>query len=180
MKDLATTVDIANIAFSGVPWALLMNEAISTKKHYFQRSSWNINIEPAVVEKLMQLGEDRCQAFYQENNSAYALITLTDGGFSWVSVDASSVVIITVFAKPSKEQHLAFVDEALKIFPIAVPQDDKTVQVKFWMNSNQGAIEKSRRLDVPSWEDIHNNYPQPVLEPLTELLEQFTPSRGGQ
>ncbi len=180
MPNFLPTIDLGEVSGQTLPWNLFMGKALAEGLHYAQTTKWDTNIDLTAIDKLTKLTEGRCLAFYQEENWAVALITIDGGGLAWISGSSSHIAVFTVLDKRSEEKHLALVKEVLELFPVATPTDDQTVQVRFWMLGPNGANDRSRRLAVPPWDDIQGNYPQLIQAPLTELMNSFQPSRGGQ
>ena len=59
-------------------------------------------------------------------------------------------------------------------------KDEETISVTFWSLSSNGPWSVHRRIEVPKWEEIHENYEGTVQKQLTQMMEDFKPSHGGQ
>jgi hypothetical protein len=149
---------------------------------FIQQSSWAGDPDQLYAEKLATLGEDRCKSFTSQDAGSTSMLIALKDGLGWVSCDNhANLYVTTAFSHRNTKEHQAFVKELLACFPVATPQDDKTVQVRFWMQSpNGGATTQSRRLSIPPWEEIASNYPPTVSGLLAPLMGDFKPARGGQ
>ena len=67
-----------------------------------------------------------------------------------------------------------------EIFPVAVPKDDRTIPIKFWMLGRAGAVSLNRMISVPAWDEIAGNYATETAEKLAGVMNGFKPSHGGQ
>ncbi len=67
-------------------------------------------------------------------------------------------------------------------YPVTAPTPERrAVQLSFWANGNRGASRSSRRIDVPDWEQIADNYPAAVASPLAVLMkEKFELGNSGR
>lgn len=177
------TLDISSVESQSLPWTMFLSSVLAEHRPYLQSSNWDINVEQddqASAEKLTELVQGRCRYFSRgTRHAAQAFVDLTDG-LGWVWYSESRLGMTTAFKQPGVERHQAFLEEVRKHFPIAVPQDDNTIQVRFWMLGSMGAREETRRLEVPTWTDIALNYPPSVVDPLAGLMKEFEPARGGQ
>ncbi|KKN84399.1 hypothetical protein LCGC14_0288610 [marine sediment metagenome] len=179
MKAIDTTIDLASTSVSALPWNLFTNEALAQNKPYLQSTNWTIDLG-SPLEKLIKLDGGRGKVIYQDMQRGTLFLTLDDGGIGLVMVERSGVSVVTAFPDLAATPHLHFVNEVRQLFPVATPKDDKTIQIRFWMLGPSGALEQSRRIDVPDWEDISGNYSQLAAAPLTELMAQFQPAHGGR
>jgi hypothetical protein len=68
----------------------------------------------------------------------------------------------------------------LRDVPRSAPGDEQRVPVSFWSLGEHGAIERSRKVEVPTWEEIGENYPPLTIDGLEPLMGDFVPGRGGQ
>lgn len=59
------------------------------------------------------------------------------------------------------------------------PPDDPTVPVSFWSLSPHGPVQRSRRLDVPKWSEVSDNYTPEVAFELELLMTQGQQLAGG-
>ncbi len=177
------TLDIGGVESLSLPWSMFVSAVLAEDLPYLQSSQWDTNVEKDgqdSIEKLATLLQGRCRYFSRgSRRDAQVLVNLTDG-LGWVWRSCSGLGTTTAFKESSVEKHQAFLEELQKCFPAATPQDDNTVQVRFWMLSNTGATEQTRKLEVPTWGDIAHNYPPPILASLAGLMEEFKPARGGQ
>jgi hypothetical protein len=66
-------------------------------------------------------------------------------------------------------------------FPSSQPSEDEIVPVTFWVwSAHDGAMARSRRIQVARWESIESNYSPSVQERLGMMMNGFRPSHGGQ
>lgn len=59
-------------------------------------------------------------------------------------------------------------------------KDENVVPITFWSLGHNGPQSINRRIDVPKWHDIEDNYEVTVQEKLQQMMEGFKPSHGGQ
>jgi len=65
-------------------------------------------------------------------------------------------------------------------FPEPLKPDDSTVPVHIWHQSNNGGTAKRRKLEVPRWREIRNNYSEQVRLQLDQLMEMERPGGNGR
>lgn len=65
-----------------------------------------------------------------------------------------------------------------EIFPVTkyAVDDKKEINLKFWFNGARGPSFTTRDIDIPSWEDIFDNYPPAVAHHIGELVN-LTPDK---
>jgi len=79
------------------------------------------------------------------------------------------------------ESVVAIFSELLEVFPESETESPDHVPIIFWTHSDDGARSYNRRLVVPTWDSIQQNYTANVGRELEDLLNgQFKPARGGQ
>lgn len=68
------------------------------------------------------------------------------------------------------------------LWPEIEQPEDENVHLRFWFQAPNGQGQAyTRRLAVPTWEEITDNYGQVVKEEVSRLVdEKFRPSHGGQ
>lgn len=77
-------------------------------------------------------------------------------------------------------------DRAEEALRCLVPPEDAgagqaaTVPVTFWSRSGEFCRATTRRLAVPSWDEIRLNYTAPTRDALSVLLHDHQPGKGGQ
>lgn len=69
--------------------------------------------------------------------------------------------------------------ELIKVLPIAKPEDGKIPMVFWTLNKRGGAMSRYRKIDVPEWVDIKNNYPDEIEQDIDKLM-QLKPGKSGQ
>ena len=68
-----------------------------------------------------------------------------------------------------------------EVLPPARSTEEREVPVSFWSHGSHGPRAFSRRIVVPEWSGIADNYPSAVREQLTRLVTpSFRPAQGGQ
>ena len=77
-------------------------------------------------------------------------------------------------ADSSKASALNTIQLLVKLFPETVSVDDALIPVTFWSRDAEGRINSFRRkVEVPSWADIQENYPEDVRSRLDHLLTEY-------
>jgi hypothetical protein len=66
-----------------------------------------------------------------------------------------------------------------ELFPVSEPKEGE-VPLSFWTYGPHGPIEHVRRIVVPDWDDIADNYPAGVRGRVAAVMDDFRPARGGQ
>lgn len=89
---------------------------------------------------------------------------------------------VTVRAAGATDAALAaLMAEARDALPVTITGDEKRVPVRFWSLGQNGPQSRTRRVEVPSWADVHGHYPEePTNQGLRRLMRGFEPSVGGQ
>lgn len=100
---------------------------------------------------------------------ALALVRLT-GGTIYVSLAGPEPAVLDDLERWLRE-----------VLPPARSTEEREVPVSFWSHGAHGPRAFSRRIVVPEWSGIADNYPSAVREQLTRLVSpSFRPAQGGQ
>ena len=67
-----------------------------------------------------------------------------------------------------------------ELLPAPDPSSRHEVAVTFWTYGPQGPMPSWRSIDVPAWDEIRDNYPEPARGELERLMVGFRPAHGGQ
>jgi hypothetical protein len=59
-------------------------------------------------------------------------------------------------------------------------EEEEKARVSFWSMGSMGPASRSRKVAVPSWEDIEENYAEETHGKLNHLMNDFVPGTGGQ
>jgi len=81
-------------------------------------------------------------------------------------------------ASDYEDEVTRFEEQLMKRLPI-IKAEDNRIPISFWALGSRGPTSRNRRIDVPSWSDIKQNYPKGVLESLDELMN-LKPDKSGQ
>lgn len=74
-----------------------------------------------------------------------------------------------------------FIDVVKRVIPVSVQSlAADTIELNFWMQTANGPRAVRRKIDVPEWTEIENNYTKDVAANLSAVMNGFRPSRGGQ
>jgi hypothetical protein len=65
-------------------------------------------------------------------------------------------------------------------FPEVPEPIDESVRLRFWFQGPQGPQQVQRKIAVPDWGEITDNYNNVTVKPLDDLIANFKPSAGGQ
>jgi hypothetical protein len=122
----------------------------------------------AFGDPLMRSKAERRESIVVEIEGALALINLGD---SFVYAGASAGDAQTA------ESALARARELLPTPEATAAQD---VPVMFWTYSAQGPMPSMRKISVPEWNEIRENYTESARARLDELMTSFRPAHGGQ
>ena len=66
------------------------------------------------------------------------------------------------------------------LLPAPEPSAAQDVPVMFWTYSAQGPMPSMRKISVPEWDEIRDNYTDPTRRELDRVMRDFRPSHGGQ
>ena len=98
-----------------------------------------------------------------------AYVYVGDGGV-WARFAAHDRGLLTVAEQWLREK-----------LPEVQPTEDRRVPIRFWSLGGRGAGVVTRRLTVPAWAEVAENYPRSVRDRLGTLLrDDFRPSAAGQ
>jgi Domain of unknown function (DUF5925) len=117
---------------------------------------------------LMRSRGDGSETVVVELSDALVIVTL---GSSFVYAQAAAN------DSESVESAFARAGELLPPPEVTAAQD---VPVLFWTYSPQGPVPSMRKISVPEWGEIRENYTEPARVQLDELMTSFRPAHGGQ
>jgi hypothetical protein len=117
---------------------------------------------------LMRSRGDGSETVVVELGNALLVVTL---GASFVYAQAAANDTESV------ESALGRAGELLPAPEVTAAQD---VPVLFWTYSPHGPVPSMRKISVPEWSEIRENYTQPARAHLDVLMTSFRPAHGGQ
>lgn len=104
-----------------------------------------------------------------------------------VEVGANLVILTLngsfVFAQAAARERSAAdaaIDRLRELLPAPEPTAAQDIPVMFWTYSPQGPVPSMRKISVPEWSEIRDNYPGRTRESLDALMQHFRPAHGGQ
>lgn len=112
----------------------------------------------------------------QNSNSHDWLFTMND---CIASVSSNGGSYHVSAAGTTMEVAQATVKAILADIPETVPKDGR-VPILFWSLGPHGPQSHLRKIEVPTWDVIENNYTAPVKDQLEQMMREFKPSHGGQ
>lgn len=66
-------------------------------------------------------------------------------------------------------------------YPVTETTEEQRISLTFWSHGRFGASSNLRRIDVPAWKDVSDNYPTGVAARLARLTgNEFQPGLGGR
>lgn len=118
--------------------------------------------------------------YHSENVKASSTVTLYSNSLGLTRVYTNGKLIrVSVYAHSAADTKTL-----IRQIRIAAPEqkkdDDKQLNVRFWYNAPQGPVSVSRKIDVPTWDEIEVNYARDTRSHLGRLYNGFKPSHGGQ
>lgn len=113
-----------------------------------------------------------------EMHGTTAVLDLSDGAVACVSVTYGNAVVQV--AGETREIVEAGLEELRSMLPRAERDREGRVPVTFWSYTPHGPMPMGRTLNVPSWEEIEENYEQSARASLARLMSGELPWRGGQ
>lgn len=122
----------------------------------------------AFGEPLMRSKGDGHEAVVIAVGEGTALISLSNS-FVYATVSAHTAQVA--------DAELA---KARELLPAPEATADQDVPVMFWTYSPQGPMPSVRKISVPEWSEISDNYTEQVRESLDGLMTSFRPAHGGQ
>ncbi|KKK87930.1 hypothetical protein LCGC14_2748270, partial [marine sediment metagenome] len=182
MRSLIESPTVFDIGFAdstnSLSFRAFVDALIRGGKKYTTQISWETDVDSIQhSERIQRLSKDNCLFLQKEHRGARVLVELP-GGYGWV-VAAEKISVITAFDSKASERHEAFLREVKNEWPVSDTQQENIIQVGFWSVSPQGfGVKLNRKLEAQTWEDIQPNYPK--SEPLSRLMQEFTPAHGGK
>jgi len=156
-------------------WAGFLQDVIERKLPHERFAHWD-----ATASNLDELLEYATRSSKLSYGTA-ALLDLEDeaGCIAAVSINSGGVSVHlaaeTTVALAAGE---AFLRQRL---PERVATDDQTVPISFWSYGTCGPGETTRSIEVPTWADVHGNYPSRVADQLDALMSaDYRPDGRGQ
>jgi hypothetical protein len=122
----------------------------------------------ALGEPLMRSAGVGNETIVLERDGALVLISL-HGGF--VRAQAAAAEAETASTAMARVREL---------LPTPEPVATQEVPVVFWTYSPQGPMPSVRKIAVPEWSEIRENYAQSTKSGLEEIMSDFRPAHGGQ
>ena len=91
-------------------------------------------------------------------------------------------ITVSVYLQESEDTKANEIFEILKKHWVPTPESkDDEIELGFWYNTQTGPSEFRRKISVPSWDEISDNYTEKTLENLNVLMDsKYTPAHGGQ
>lgn len=89
-------------------------------------------------------------------------------GWAWVKVSGPTAEAVEK------------VEAAIRANAPVVEPDPNEVEVEFWCNAGNRISNETRRIAVPHWNEVANNYPAPVAAALGEVLSLRRPEGQGR
>jgi hypothetical protein len=66
-------------------------------------------------------------------------------------------------------------------YPVVKPSEEQRIWITFWSLSPHGACEMTRKIDVPRWDEVGENYPADMRDSVARLMSsEFEPGLGGR
>jgi hypothetical protein len=122
----------------------------------------------AVGEPLLRSRSDEGETIVFESDGAFVLIGLA-GGFVYAYAAARD--------PEAPGRALARLKELL---PPPEPTAAQEVPVMFWTYSAHGPLPSMRKISVPEWSEIRENYTSATQDGLDRIMRDFRPAHGGQ
>ncbi len=133
---------------------------------------------------------DKAQYTYEDGDSRktrHGLFTEWDN--TWGDVKGMAYIFqfpqggVTIHAAAGKREDLDHLVTGLRL---AIPEakldnQENRIPIRFWYLAPQGPVQTIRKLSVPDWEDIRENYSSKTRTSLDQLMkDDFRPTSGGQ
>jgi hypothetical protein len=145
----------------------------SAECKYLGHSSWDTNLNDP--NTFQPFGDVSHLTYGEDHTNA---VLKADGGI--ISISLRKRAIDVSVAANTKKVIETLVARVKKIFPEAEVAEDGMVDVKFHFQTNNGPTHLGRRIEVPEWEEITENYESSTRKELNKLFSDFTPAHGGQ
>lgn len=125
--------------------------------------------EAKLVDSDITKGASR---FYMSvSSSATSAQVYLKYGDTSVLLEPTSGGIVMYIGANSREEALMTREYVRQFFP-ELHREDHKVTMKFWTMTSSGPQSRSRRLEVPAWDEISENYTAEVQTKLARLLER--------
>lgn len=148
-----------------------LTEVVDGKIPFVENESYITNTD---LSKL----HDRA-AVHSKTATTEDIVLMHDNG-AWVRVWRSHDDIQLWVASRDRQQIKDVTKWIKTIVPEFKDQNDKIIPVTFWSVSQHGAQSVNRKIEVPKWEEIRDNYESTVRDELDQMMYEFKPSHGGQ
>jgi hypothetical protein len=122
----------------------------------------------AIGEPLMRSAGVGNETIVLERDGALVLISL-HGGFVRAQAAATE-----------EEAAASAISRLRELLPTPEPVATQEVPVVFWTYSPHGPMPSVRKIAVPEWNEIRENYAQSTKAGLEEIMSGFRPAHGGQ
>ena len=166
----ATTVIQAtyDLAQGNTSWYLLWHHITEREYSTVQRDRWTT--ETPVTDT-------GCENIYLEINiDGTENIVATDKAIARIEVTGGQAYVT---AAANNQQHTqALIDQLKKAVPPVPEAEHGKRPISFWTLSHYGPEQKTRRVTVPSWNEIKQNYGE--TQTSLEQLMHYTPDETGQ
>src|SRR5438093_630999 len=111
-----------------------------------------------------------------------------DAGLTVVFESHGAVVLLSlsggfVYAQSAAHDEQAAADaiaQLHELLPAPEPTAAQEVPVMFWTYSAQGPMPSMRKISVPEWTEIRENYTESTKQGLETIMQGFRPAHGGQ
>jgi hypothetical protein len=145
------------------------NETVEELNLPHQRyAQWSTDAENADLQVYVERG---FSSRYNDDNSLYVAFTESDSkAAGWIQLQ-SGLVYVTVAAQTAERAESLLADIE-NVIPRSEETDTESeVSIGFWSLGPQGPSRMNRRIAVPVWDEIKNNYTKDVKESLESLME---------
>ncbi len=108
-----------------------------------------------------------------------AAVLFQDGEFL-VLLDFEKTKIRASISSKDREHLNKYISKLQSVYPPSPDTFEDKIKVNFWYSTSSGLRSISRKIAVPKWKDIQNNYHEQTLAGLKYLMNDFKPVTGGQ
>ena len=151
--------------------AIFAREFVSRGLRYCRTARWRTSVSKLTGRSLGRI------LTFEESSSSQAVVVAVGESLSLVSLNEGFVSVRMASREPVVE---ALLDHILRAIPVAENAEKQVVDVRFWRSHDGCARSSSRSINVPSWKEIHRNYPKSTADLLSPLFDDFQPGSGGR
>lgn len=157
---------------SNIPFYMFCLEVLDKKYKTVIYDMWTTDKDIEEVKTI-----NRIDTIFSENRKSFNRITFRYSDcvvFVYLALNGN----ITLYVSGADNVQVVF-NELKEVFPVSNIESDQ-VAVNFWYNTNEGPQYTSRKLSVPKWSEIEDNYPDNTHDKISKLINHKVTDTEGK